>query len=165
MRPRYIAYIVNFVVGMFLSAMVFDVTLRVSETLDSAPVYIVSEEPVVLTPYLHAGDTVTVRWWGRYRRKCPGLMYTRWLGRYEDGEEHLLKFPNVPSSSSEATEYGTSIFSWRLPKDLEPGVYFWRSEEIAVCRFGVIHRNHLDDAWFEVLDPREAIPSYADEAE
>lgn len=126
---------------------------------DNKPVYVVKREPVVLTPYINPGDVVAVEWIGRYRKACGNLEYTRWLCRFVDGAERCEKFPRVQSSSERETKISRSVFEWRIPHWVDPGIYFWRSIEIAECDPGVAHRNHLDDAYFEVIsadiDPSE----------
>lgn len=138
------------------------VTTHVAQ-MDSAPVFVTTEEPVVLTPYVHIGDEVRVLWSGYYRKACASLQYTRWVGLYDsDGRVVELKKPNVQSSSSVETEPGEFVFSWVITYPLKPGVYFWRSIEIAECTPGVIITNHLDDAWFEIVPFAESTSVSAD---
>lgn len=139
------------------AALVFLVAVsvaRIAEQLDNKPVFVLLEKPQVLTPYVNPGGRVQVAWRGYYRRACAGLRYTRWIGHYENGEERIYKLAEVPASAVERTKEAEHVFTWALPAWLGPGVYFWRSIELADCGSGVVHRNELYDAWFEVVDPR-----------
>lgn len=140
--------------AVLLAYVSFDVAVRQFEKYDSEPVYYMLREPEVLTTAVPRGGTVVVEWEGYYRKACPDLQYTRWLGRYVAGKEVIDKSAGgvVPASSAEVTNAAISWFSWTIPVGVPPGLYFWRSIEIAECVPGVVHRNHLDDAWFEIVD-------------
>lgn len=139
-----------------LTSLSWDASRHAVAYLDDKPVFILTENPTVLTPYIRVGDELRVEWRGHYRKACDNLRYTRWIGLFDPaGNVIELKKREVPASSSVKTEPSTFVFSWTINYPLKPGVYFWRSIEIADCGRGVVHRNWLDDAWFEIVDDDE----------